>query len=108
MAGFMQKDGSKMDIEKGLYGNRNATSSYFLFNGDSERIVRIEKKLDVLLDQVGISFDDQYLVSKQVWDAIKSGNKLKAIRLHREETGVSLKSAISVCNALKRIQKKSS
>ncbi|KLV05165.1 hypothetical protein ABT56_12310 [Photobacterium aquae] len=60
----------------------------------------LERKIDFLLECSGVSLDKHFAVPVQVLDAVKSGNKLKALRLYREETGASLADARKVIEEL--------
>ncbi|MEZ9819576.1 hypothetical protein AB4238_02965 [Shewanella sp. 10N.286.45.A1] len=60
----------------------------------------IENKIDTLLENNGIVFDENIHVSKDVLTAITLGKKLTAIRLYRQETGASLKEAHEVINRI--------
>ena len=53
----------------------------------------VDAKLDALLKQAGIEFDPFEHVQKEVIDALKSGNKIEAVRLYKESSNVSLKEA---------------
>ena len=57
---------------------------------DSGRLLRIEKKLDLILNQLGLEFPP---FSDEVRQAADSGNKILAIKLYREETGLGLAQA---------------
>jgi hypothetical protein len=57
---------------------------------DSGHLLRIEKKLDLILNQLGIEFQP---FSDKVRQAADSGNKILAIKLYREETGLGLAQA---------------
>lgn len=52
---------------------------------------RIEKKLDALLKQQGVKVPSG--LSLEVQRLAREGQKIEAIRLHREQTGVSLRDA---------------
>ena len=60
----------------------------------------LERKIDTLLKNNGILYDDNLHVSKEVLSSIAAGRKLKAIRLYQEETGVSLKAAQEIISRL--------
>ena len=61
----------------------------------------LERKIDFLLERSGLSVDKHFGAPVQVLDAVKSGNKLKAMRLYREETGASLVDARKVIEELR-------
>jgi ribosomal protein L7/L12 len=52
---------------------------------------RLERKLDLILKHLGI--DPNPGVNEQVLELMKSGQKIQAIKLYREQTGVGLKEA---------------
>ena len=54
-------------------------------------VARIERKLDLLLEHLGIQVPDG--LSPRVRAAIMAGRKIEAIKLHREETGLGLREA---------------
>ncbi|GGI91203.1 hypothetical protein [Shewanella gelidii] len=69
--------------------------------GKSDQRLRIiENKIDTLLENNGIVFDEKLHVSKEVLTAVKLGKKLTAIRLYRNETGAGLKEAHKIINKL--------
>lgn len=71
-----------------------ALSVLALFNrcgGDGARLARIDRKLDVILKQLGI--DATADVNPRVLELVRSGQKIEAIKLYRDETGVGLKEA---------------
>ena len=57
---------------------------------DSGRLLRIEKKLDLILDHLGLEFQP---FNDEVRQAADSGNKILAIKLYREQTGLGLAQA---------------
>jgi hypothetical protein len=54
---------------------------------------RLEAKLDLLLGHSGVAYDPFPGVSEDVAAAIRAGNKIEAIKLHRQATGASLAEA---------------
>ena len=53
----------------------------------------IEAKLDLLLKQANVKFEPYANLPAGVAEAIQSGEKIKAIKLYREASGVGLKEA---------------
>lgn len=51
---------------------------------------RIEAKLDLLLKQAHIEFNPYAGVSPEIAEAVRNGEKIKAIKLHRRSTGAGL------------------
>ena len=60
---------------------------------DRARLFRVEAKLDLLLKHAGIAYDPKVAVRPSVQDALQRGNKIEAIKLYREATGVGLAEA---------------
>jgi ribosomal L7/L12-like protein len=56
-------------------------------------LFRIEAKLDLLLKQANIKFDPYASVSREIAEAVRAGEKIKAIKLYRQSAGVGLKEA---------------
>jgi ribosomal protein L7/L12 len=57
------------------------------------QLSKVDAKLDALLKQAGIKFDPFEHAQQEVIDALKSGNKIEAIRLYKASSNVSLKEA---------------
>jgi hypothetical protein len=56
-------------------------------------VSRIEAKLDLLLKQADIKFDPYAYVSNDIVEALRRNQKIEAIKLYRQATGVGLKEA---------------
>jgi hypothetical protein len=54
---------------------------------------RVEAKLDLLLSHSNIKFDPYANLPAGIAEALKSGQKIKAIKLYRQSSGVGLKQA---------------
>jgi hypothetical protein len=54
---------------------------------------RVEAKVDLLLKQAGIKFDPYASVAFDIAEAVRRGEKIKAIKLYRERTGAGLREA---------------
>jgi len=52
---------------------------------------RLERKVDLILKHLGI--DPNQGVDEKIMELMKSGQKIEAIKLYREQTGVGLKEA---------------
>ena len=70
---------------------------FFDFFGNDSRqatdngiLIRVEKKLDLILNHLGLEFEP---FTDEVREAADSGNKILAIKLYREETGLGLAQA---------------
>lgn len=55
------------------------------------RVVRVEQKLDLILDHLGIRQEEPAL--EQVAALARDGRKIEAIKVYRELTGAGLKEA---------------
>jgi len=56
-------------------------------------LLRVEAKINLLLEHAGIEFDPYKSLPQDVANAIERGEKIEAIRLWRGFTGASLKEA---------------
>jgi endonuclease V-like protein UPF0215 family len=56
-------------------------------------VSRVEAKLDLLLKQANIKFDPYAHVSNDIVEALRKNQKIEAIKLYRQATGVGLKEA---------------
>ena len=54
---------------------------------------RIEAKLDLLLKQANIKFDPYANLPGEIAEAVRAGQKIQAIKLYRQSSGVGLKKA---------------
>jgi hypothetical protein len=54
---------------------------------------RVDAKLDLLLEQANIKFDPYASVPGDVVEALRAGQRMKAIKLYMQSTGVGLKEA---------------
>jgi hypothetical protein len=52
---------------------------------------RLERKLDLILSHLGL--DPNGVADEKISELMRSGQKLQAIKLYREQTGVGLKEA---------------
>lgn len=59
--------------------------------GDSPRLRTVERKLDLLLKQLGV--DPNEGLDEQIQQLVKSGQKIEAIKLYRMQSGLGLKEA---------------
>jgi hypothetical protein len=59
----------------------------------SKRQTRLEAKVDLLLKHAGLTYDPRANAPPGVLDALRAGQKIEAIRLYRQATGVDLKTA---------------
>ncbi len=71
-----------------------------LFGGltldESARLRRVEKKLDAILQHLGVVEPELYDLSSQVKLYADSNQKMAAIKQHRDDTGAGLAEAKSV------------
>ena len=63
---------------------------------------RIEAKLDLLLQNASIKYDPYVNVSRDVVEALRRGEKINAIKLYRQSSGVGLKEAKDAVEELQR------
>jgi endonuclease V-like protein UPF0215 family len=54
---------------------------------------RVEAKLDLLLKQANIKFDPYADLPREIAEAVRAGQKINAIKLYRQSSGVDLKEA---------------
>jgi hypothetical protein len=59
----------------------------------SSSISRIEGKLNLLLQNAGLEYDPFADISDDLAEAVRSGKKIPAIKLYRDETSCDLKTA---------------
>lgn len=60
---------------------------------ESARLRRIEAKLDLLIKHAGLTYDPYANLPLVVQEAIRRGEKVTAIKLYRDATGVDLAEA---------------
>jgi ribosomal protein L7/L12 len=65
-------------------------------------LTRIEAKLDLLLGNENLTYEPLANVPAAVADAIQRGEKIEAIKLYREATGVGLKEAKDYVEEIQR------
>jgi ribosomal protein L7/L12 len=56
-------------------------------------LTRLEAKVDLLLADAGLRYDPFAALPRAVIEAIRSGDKIRAIKAYREATGVGLREA---------------
>src|SRR5262249_512766 len=60
---------------------------------DAVRLRRIEQKLDLILAHLGIAFTETSSLAPEVRDLADRGDKIGAIKLHRQATGAGVAAA---------------
>jgi ribosomal protein L7/L12 len=65
-------------------------------------ISRIEAKIDLLLKQANIEFNPYAHVAPDIAEAVRAGEKIRAIKLYRRSTGVGLREAKEFIEGLQR------
>jgi hypothetical protein len=60
-------------------------------SNNGRRLGRLERKVDLILTHLGL--DPNQGVNLDVKELMKAGQKIQAIKLYREQTGVGLKEA---------------
>ncbi len=68
----------------------SSSLSVYLKPRDRTRLFRVEAKLDLLLKHAGLVYDPKAGVPPGVLEALDRGNKIEAIKIYREATGVGL------------------
>lgn len=63
--------------------------------------MRLEQKIDLLLRKSGVTYDPFDAVAPEVAKVVRSGDMVRAIKLHREHTGDGLKAAKDTIDQLK-------
>jgi ribosomal protein L7/L12 len=63
---------------------------------------RVEAKLDLLLKQANIKFEPYANLPAGIAGALQSGQKIKAIKIYRQSSGVGLKEAKDFIEAVQR------
>lgn len=66
------------------------------------RVAKLERTVTFLLDQLHIKYVDAPPagVSPEVFAAVQKGNKIEAIKIYREQTGLGLKEAKDFIDSL--------
>jgi hypothetical protein len=65
------------------------------------RMMHLEAKVDLLMKHAGLTYDPHANLPAGVLDAIRAGQKIEAIRLYRQATGVDLKTAKEFVDSLR-------
>ena len=60
-------------------------------NNSGWRLTRLERRVELILKHLALDPDKD--VNPQVLELMKTGNKIQAIKLHREQTGAGLMEA---------------
>jgi ribosomal protein L7/L12 len=63
---------------------------------------RVEAKLDLLLQNANLKFDPYANESRDVVEALRRGEKINAIKLYRQSSGVGLKEAKDAVEEMER------
>ena len=71
-------------------------------NKNSQRIARLETKIDLLLQHAGLTYEPLKGVPQPVIEAIKDGDKILAIKRYREATGTDLRETKQFIDSLER------
>ena len=58
---------------------------------NGQQLRRLERKVDLILSHLGL--DPNQGVNEEVMELVKAGQKIQAIKVYREQTGVGLKDA---------------
>jgi ribosomal protein L7/L12 len=65
-------------------------------------ISRVEAKIDLLLKQANIEFDPYAHVAPEIVDALRAGEKIKAIKIYRQATGAGLRESKEFVEGVQR------
>ncbi|MBM7073481.1 hypothetical protein JQC92_15815 [Shewanella sp. 202IG2-18] len=67
-------------------------------SANRKKMKQIERKIDILLEKQGISVNSEAFIPLDVLEALKNNQKIKAIRLYRQQTGSSILEAQKAIN----------
>lgn len=95
-----------MDGTSVLYGALIGLAVARLINGVAAKsrtqdAIRVENKIDLLLRSSGVIYDPFETVAPDVAQAVRAGDTVRAIKLHRAQTGADLKAAKDTIDQLK-------
>ena len=67
-----------------------------------QRVEKLERQVAFLMENLGVEYQDEpnQGVSTEIMDLVRSGRKIQAIKLFRQETGAGLKSAKEFIDSL--------
>jgi len=57
------------------------------------RLIRVERKLDLIMQSLGLKYEDIGALGHAAQSAARNGNKIEAIKIHREAAKCGLKEA---------------
>ena len=69
---------------------------------NAAKIAQLEATVEVLKENAGIDFAPNEALKAQIVEELASGNKIQAIKLHRETTGSGLQEAKDVVEEIER------
>jgi len=85
-----------MRLFEALLGSGRGARHEFT-GGDRQQLIRLEKKVDLLLQVLGIEYRDDVPpgpLSQEVQELARNpAQKIQAIKVHREQTGIGLQEA---------------
>ena len=66
------------------------------------RVAKLERQIEFILNSQGLRYRDDpgHGISPAIIDALQRGNKITAIKIYREQTGVGLKEAKDYIDSL--------
>lgn len=85
-----------MGLIEALLSASGSSSKHQFTGGDRAQLIRLEKKVDLILKHLGLEYVETTIcgLSPEVQELARNpGQKIQAIKLHREQTGVGLKEA---------------
>jgi ribosomal protein L7/L12 len=66
------------------------------------RVTQLEQKLEFLLQALGLESKGTVIQNSAIIEQLRLGNKINAVKLYREQTGVGLKEAKDAVDAFGR------
>jgi hypothetical protein len=85
-----------MGLFEALLSGSGGSSKLQFTSGDRAQLIRLEKKVDLILKHLGLEYVETNIcgLSPEVQELVrKPGQKIQAIKLHREQTGAGLAEA---------------
>jgi ribosomal protein L7/L12 len=71
-------------------------------NRVSDRLFRLERKMDLVIKQMGLESRFQVQASEDIMTLLKYSRKIDAIKLYRDKTGLGLKEAKDAVDEIER------
>ena len=71
-----------------------------------KRVSTLEKKIDLIMEHLGIDYNESEDVDPQIMEMLRVGNKIAAIKIYRELTGLGLKEAKDYVDEIESLHKR--